>query len=95
MKNHSGIDIKHIALLANLPLTEKEKKKYQEDLPKIIDYFKKISRVDTSLVTSTFNTTNLKNIFRDDKAETLFSQDQALQNAGKTEKRFIKVISDK
>ncbi len=49
------IDVKHIAKLANLPLSQKEEEKYAKQLSQILDYMEKLNQADTLGVEPTFN----------------------------------------
>lgn len=77
------IDVKHVAKLANLPLTSEEEEKYSEQLSKILDYFEQLNQVDTSGVEPTFNVTGLNNVMREDETTVSLSQEEALSNAPK------------
>ncbi len=59
--------VKHVAKLANLPITPEEESKYSEQLSKILDYVDKLNEVDTSNVEPTFNVTGLSNVTREDE----------------------------
>ena len=74
-----AFDVSHIAKLANLPLTEEEKKKFEKQLEETLSY---ISQV-----------TGLENVERDDITTPSLTQEQALKNAPKTEKGFFVVES--
>lgn len=78
------IEVKHIAKLANLTLTEEEEEKYSEQLSKILDYFEQLNQVDTSSVEPTFNVTGMSDVMREDKTQVCLSQEEALANAPKT-----------
>lgn len=60
-------DVEHIAKLARLGLSDKEKDKYSKELSEILDYMKKLSRVDTKSIEPTAQVTGLENIFRKDE----------------------------
>ena len=45
--------VKHIAKLARLELTEKETEKMQKDLSSVLDYFNLLKKADTSKVKKT------------------------------------------
>jgi len=62
-------EVKHIAKLARLGLTEKEIGKYQKDLSLIFDYFKKLEKVDVSSVEATSHPLAIKNVMRRDEAK--------------------------
>ena len=82
--------IKHVAKLADLPLTSKEEKKYSEQLSKILDYIDQLNSVDTSGVEPTFNVSGQNNVMREDESVASLSQDEALQNAPQKENGLIK-----
>ncbi len=59
-------EIEHIAKLARLGLSDKEKTKYSKELSGILDYMKKLNGVDTKNIEPTAQVTGLENIFRKD-----------------------------
>lgn len=61
------INVKHIAKLANLPLTDEEEEKYSEQLSNILEYVDQLDSVDASGVESTFNVSGQENIMAEDK----------------------------
>ena len=86
-------EIKYIANLARLELTEEELEKYGGQLSAVLDYIDQLKEVDTAGVEPTAQVTGMKNIFREDKAEE-WSEDEieaALKDAPAREHRFIKV----
>lgn len=60
--------VKHVAKLANLPLTSEEEGKYAEQLSKILEYIEQLNKVDTSNIEPTFNVSGQENIMAEDKA---------------------------
>lgn len=83
------IDVKHVAKLANLPLTTEEENKYSEQLSKILDYIKQLEEVDTSKVEATFNVSGLSNVMRPDEVEECLPQEDAISNAPNKKDGFI------
>ena len=59
-------EVEHIATLARLSLTAKEKEQYAKELSAIFDFFETLNEVDTSNVLETNQVTGLKNIVRED-----------------------------
>lgn len=59
-------EIKHIAGLARLELTENELKKYGKELSNILNWIDQLKEVDTIDVDSTSQVTGIENIFRED-----------------------------
>lgn len=62
-------EIEHLAELARLELTAKEKEKLESDLGKILDYFKELESLDTVNVEPLTGGTILNNIMRKDEPE--------------------------
>ena len=61
-------EVKHIAKLARLGLTEKEVEKYQKDLSDILGYVEKLKEVNIEGVEPTSHSVLLENITRKDEA---------------------------
>ena len=90
-KQHlSKKDVEHIAWLAHIELSEQEKALFTEQFNEILDYFKKIDEVDTEGVEPTYHVLDLKNVSRNDKTEPSLPVEDALKNAPKRDKTFIK-----
>lgn len=83
------IDIKHLSILANIPISEKEEKSLKGELEKTISYIDILSQLDTKKIPPIFQTTNLKNVTRQDKSERFLSTEEALKNAPKTKKSYF------
>ena len=66
MAKLSDKDIKHVAKLANLKLTESEIKKYKGQLTEIVEYIDELSEVDTKGIEGAARTTTLENVFKED-----------------------------
>lgn len=62
-------EIKHIADLARLELTDDELTKYGSQLSDILNYIGQLKEVDTSNVKPTAQVTGLENIMRADEVE--------------------------
>lgn len=77
----TAVQVKKVAKLANLPLSEEEIEKSSEQLSKILDYIDQLSNMDTRGVEPTFNATGLSNVMSEDSPKVSLSQDEALQNA--------------
>lgn len=86
-------DVNHIAKLARLGLTEKEKKKFGRDLRNILEFVKKLEEVDVAGVEPTAQATGLQNVARPDepRKETEETRRQILANAPETKDNYIKV----
>ncbi|MCW4030764.1 MAG: Asp-tRNA(Asn)/Glu-tRNA(Gln) amidotransferase subunit GatC [Candidatus Bathyarchaeota archaeon] len=89
-KHLSKKEVDHIAWLANIEISEKEKTLFTEQFNEILDYFKKIDELETEGVEPTYHVLNLKNVSRKDEKKPSLSTEEALRNAPKKEKKFIK-----
>ena len=87
------IDIKHIAKLARLELSDEELKLYGEQLSHVLDYIDQLKEVDTAGVEPTAQVTGLKDILRNDdiKEWNRGQVEQALKQAPDKEENQIKV----
>ena len=83
-------EVEHIAWLAHIELSDKEKALFTEQFNEILDYFKKIDAVDTEGVEPTYHVLDLKNVSRTDETAPSLPIEEALRNAPKKEKKFIK-----
>ena len=60
-------DIKHVAKLSNLKISDEEVASYEKDLSNIVSYIENLKEVDTDNVEPTSQTTGLTNVLREDK----------------------------
>lgn len=81
--------VKHIAKLANLPLTEEQEDEYALQLSKILDYMDQLNEVFTDPVEPTFNVLELNTIERKDEPSVDLTQEEALSNAQRKESGFF------
>ena len=85
------IDVKHVAKLANLPLTPVEEKKFEKQLSEILSYVEKLKQVDTKNVETTSQVTGLENVTREDETSPSLTQEEALSNSKSTHNGLFKV----
>ena len=69
MKKTNRIDIKHVAKLAKLQLTDSEVKKFTKELTSIIGYVKELEEVDTKNTQPISQTTGLVDVTKPDKTD--------------------------
>jgi len=86
-------DVLHVAKLAKLSLADEEIAKFTSQLSVVVDYFSELSKVDTTNVEPTSQTTGLMNVYREDVVTNnqSLNQDQALSGTDKTYNGFFKV----
>lgn len=78
------LDIRYVAHLARLHLTEEEEEKLGRQLDQILDYIDKLKEADVSGVEPTAHAFPLVNVTRPDEARPSMPHDEALQNAPAT-----------
>lgn len=85
--------IKHIADLARLDLTDEELSKYGGQLSEVLNYIDQLKEVEVGEVEPTAQVTGLENILREDETENWDKEeiDKALDQAPDREDREIKV----
>ncbi len=82
--------VKHVAKLANTPLTEEEEEKYLEQLAKILGYFEDLNSVNTDGIDPTFNVSGQSNIeAKDEVGDCVLPQEDVLSNAPKEQDGFF------
>jgi aspartyl-tRNA(Asn)/glutamyl-tRNA(Gln) amidotransferase subunit C len=84
-------EVKHIADLARLKLTEAEKEKYAAQLSDILDYAAKLEELDTEHILPTASVLDIPLRLREDKAQLGLSQEEVLSNASETQDGQFKV----
>ena len=85
------IDINYVARLANLPLSDEEKKTFEKQLKDVLNYIAKLNEINTDKVEPIAHIVDLANITRNDETRPSLNQDDALKNAPKTYNGFFEV----
>ena len=88
-------DVEHIAKLARLGLTEKEREKMQKELSSILDYIEKLKKVDISKVQASSHPIKVENVMRNDEVRSLKPEvrRKIIEQAPKTKNGYLKVKS--
>ena len=86
-------EIKHIAKLARLDLSEEEITKAQKELSAVLDYFNLLKEADISGIELVSHSLEKKNILREDKAEEREEEasKKMISQAPDRKEEFIKV----
>ena len=74
-------EVRYIADLASLKLSEEEVEKFSKQLSDILDYVEKLDELDTEEIVPTAYTIPVKNVLREDKVEESLELEKVLQNA--------------
>jgi aspartyl/glutamyl-tRNA(Asn/Gln) amidotransferase C subunit len=85
-------EVKHIAKLARLGLSQKETEKFQKELSAVLDYFEKMKKADVSGVEALSQPFKIENVVREDK-ERAKDNDNLLDSAPDSKDNYIKVKS--
>ena len=86
-------EVKHVANLARLAITEEEAEKFTKQLDTIIRFAEQLNELDTDNVEPTSHVLDIKNVFREDIAQAGFPVEEVLKNAPDHENGQIKVPS--
>ncbi len=84
-------DVRAIADLARLELSEDDVARYQRQLSDILDYFQKLEELDTSHIDPTSSVLPLTNVMRADEARPALSVEDALANAPDSDGKQFRV----
>ncbi len=77
----SGDQVRWVAHLARLEISEAEVAMFTEQLSKVVDYIEQLKEVDTEGVEPMAHALPINNIFRDDELRESLPVDEALTNA--------------
>lgn len=84
-------DVRHIAQLARIRLTDEEVERFRVQLSNILEQFTKLDELDTSEVPATRHTLPLHNVMRDDEPEDSMPLADVLANAPRHEEGQFRV----
>lgn len=87
----SSEEVKRIALLARMGLSDEEIEKFQGQLSSILENFEILQEVDTSEVLPTAHVVEVGTVMRQDCAASSLSQYDILANAPMQEEGFFRV----
>ena len=62
-------DVRHLAQLSNLQISDDEVDTLRGDLENILGYIKQLGELDTTGVAPTYQVTGLENVWRDDEVQ--------------------------
>lgn len=73
-------EVKHVASLAKLNLSEEELARFPGQLDTILSYVAKLDELDTKGITPTTHAFSIQNAFREDEVRDSLAREQALAN---------------
>lgn len=84
-------DVKHVAKLARLELTEEETEKYSKQLGDILKYVEQMNELDTTGVEPMPHAIPVYNVMREDVVKYEQTKDELMSNAPFEEDGFFRV----
>ena len=84
-------EVRHIALLARVGMTDGEIEVMREQLSGILEHFQVLQQVDTEGVEPTAHSVESHAVLRDDDPRNSVSRDEALQNAPHRDGDYVRV----
>ena len=92
MKAITTDDVRHLAQLSNVQVSDEEIESLRDDLSNILDYINQLKDVDTTGVEPTYQVTWLENVTRDDDIDDGgVTSDQLLALAPEQSEHSVKV----
>jgi aspartyl-tRNA(Asn)/glutamyl-tRNA(Gln) amidotransferase subunit C len=74
-------DVRYVATLARLQLTDEETRTFQNQLGDVLAFVEKLKKVDVTGVEPTAHTSDVFNVFREDEVRPGLTAAEALANA--------------
>ncbi|WP_110113602.1 Asp-tRNA(Asn)/Glu-tRNA(Gln) amidotransferase subunit GatC [Bacillus sp. CGMCC 1.16541] len=93
MSRISVDQVKHVAHLARLAVTEEEAQMFAKQLDAIITYAEQLDELDTSNVKPTSHVLDMKNIMREDKPGKGLTIEEVTKNAPDHKDGYVRVPS--
>ena len=84
-------EVKRIARLARVGLSDDEVAHFQVQLSEILDYFQRLREVNTEKLPPTARTLAMHNVMRDDEPRPSFGKEEVLANAPQREDDLFRV----
>ena len=83
--------VRHVAKLARLDLTDTEVATFSTQLNAILDYVQKLNKLDTTGIEPLSHCLPVHNVFREDEIKESLDHESALANAPDRDEQFFKV----
>ncbi|MHC4875736.1 MAG: Asp-tRNA(Asn)/Glu-tRNA(Gln) amidotransferase subunit GatC [Planctomycetota bacterium] len=91
MSELSHEDVRKVASLARLKLSDAEIENFAEQLGGVLQYVHVLDELDVSAVEPMAHAVDVTNVLRDDEAKSSLPREEALSNAPKTDGRYFLV----
>lgn len=93
MSRISTEEVKHVANLARLAVTEEEAEQMKKELDAIITFAEQLNELDTTNVKPTSHVLNMVNVLREDRATEGLPVEEVVKNAPDHQDGYIRVPS--
>ena len=84
-------ELRHIALLARIGMTEEEIEEMRGQLSNILEQFVVLKQIDTTEVEATGHSVDVVSVMREDEVSASNSRDDVLANAPSVQEGFVRV----
>ena len=84
-------EVRHVAKLARLSMTDEETEKYRDDMNSVLDYVAALEDLDTTDIAPMSHVLDIKNVWRDDIPVERDNPRELLNNAPEREEAYYKV----
>jgi aspartyl-tRNA(Asn)/glutamyl-tRNA(Gln) amidotransferase subunit C len=78
-------EVRHVATLARLELSESEEDRMTGQMNQILGYMEKLNELETGGIPATTHAAQLQNVFRPDGVQSSLEREAALSNAPETD----------
>ena len=84
-------EIKHLAKLSSLSLTEEEVKKFAIEMNDIIEFCKQVNNINTDGLEISTSSQEKSNVFREDVVKESIDREKLLRNSAEVENGMFKI----
>ena len=84
-------EVKHIAALARIGVSEKEEEKFSQDLSAVLEWIDQLKEVDVASVEPTAHITGMDDITREDRADIFLETEKIINLFPEKKERYDKV----
>jgi len=84
-------DVRHVARLAKLALSDEELERVRRELNRIMDHFAELQQLDTAGIGDTSHAIPMTNVYRPDQTADSLPPEKVVQNAPDSVEGFFRV----
>ena len=84
-------EVRHVALLTRIRLTEQEVELYRSQMDDILEHFQMLQELDTNQVPPTSHSIPLDTVMREDETKPCLDKEDVLSNAPRREGDYFRV----